>query len=114
MALGHQAHFYSSEHDILGFEEFVDATVHRLGDVAGKKFVRTDQDASKFDPVALIEAVECVFGLSQDVFCGPDKNSRVVMAKEVLILIARSAGATTSELSILTGIDTSSVSRRHD
>ncbi|MBV9240508.1 MAG: hypothetical protein JO314_00740 [Acidobacteria bacterium] len=36
------------------------------------------------------------------------------MAKEILILVARSAGAGVMELSVMTGLDTSNVSRRQD
>ena len=36
------------------------------------------------------------------------------MAKEVLIVIGRDAGATVGQLSEFTGLDTSSVSRRYD
>ena len=47
-------------------------------------------------------------------FCGQGKNARAIMAKEVLILIGREAGATIDELATITGLDCSSVSRRCD
>ena len=39
---------------------------------------------------------------------------RAVMAKEVLIVAGRDAGATVTELGVLTGLDPSSVTRRCD
>ncbi|MBC7899158.1 MAG: hypothetical protein H7070_03810 [Saprospiraceae bacterium] len=59
-------------------------------------------------------AVEVVFGLSRDKFCGAVKTAQAVMAKEVLILIGREVGATITELSSIRGLDTSNVSRRCD
>ncbi|MGB7201899.1 MAG: hypothetical protein WBD16_06485 [Pyrinomonadaceae bacterium] len=55
-----------------------------------------------------------VFGLSEDKFCGPEKSAKAVLAKEVLILIARERGAAGTELSLVAGLDTSNISRRHD
>jgi putative transposase len=115
MQLGHQPQFYESEHDILGSEEFVDDAIHRIGEAERRIFIGNDiRSATTFDSLAMIAAVEKVFGMPREMFCGPDKNSRALMAKEALILTARTAGATTTELSVLTGIDTSSVSRRGD
>jgi len=42
------------------------------------------------------------------------KNARIVFAKELLIHAGRRAGATIKTLSKLTGLDPSTVSRRHD
>ncbi|MGD9628254.1 MAG: hypothetical protein AB7V18_03320 [Pyrinomonadaceae bacterium] len=42
------------------------------------------------------------------------KNAKAVLAKEVLILIGREQGAGVSELSLISGLDTSNVSRRCD
>ena len=55
-----------------------------------------------------------MFGLSEDKFCGPEKSAKAVLAKEVLILIARERGAAVTELSLIAGLDTSNISRRHD
>jgi len=62
----------------------------------------------------LISAVETVFGLSGDKFCGPEKSAKAVLAKEVLILVGRDLGAGVSELSRISGLDTSNLSRRCD
>jgi hypothetical protein len=62
----------------------------------------------------LVAAVGSVFGLSEDKFCGPEKSSMAVLAKEVLILIGREQGAGVNELSLIAGLDTSNVSRRSD
>ena len=62
----------------------------------------------------MISAVETVFGLSGDKFCGPEKSAKAVLAKEVLILIGRDLGAGVSELSLISGLDTSNVSRLCD
>jgi hypothetical protein len=62
----------------------------------------------------LISAVATVFGLPEDKFCDPEKSAKAVLAKEVLILIARERGAAGTELSLIAGLDTSNISRRHD
>ncbi|HQU93765.1 MAG TPA: hypothetical protein PLK77_15790, partial [Pyrinomonadaceae bacterium] len=68
----------------------------------------------QFDAAALIAAVASVFGISEEQFCGPEKNAKAVLAKEVLILIGREQGATVNQLSLLAGLDTSNISRRCD
>jgi hypothetical protein len=60
----------------------------------------------------LISAVETVFGLSGNKFCGPEKTAKAVLAKEVLILIGREHGARVADLSLIAGLDTSNISRR--
>ena len=52
--------------------------------------------------------------MSRNEFFGSAKSLRVIMAKEVLILTSREAGATVGELSDITGISSGSISRRCD
>jgi len=60
----------------------------------------------------MIAAVEVVFGMSRNEFFGSAKSLRAIMAKEVLMLTSREAGATVGELSDITGISSGSISRR--
>lgn len=115
---GHRDEFYQADEGrILGTEEFVDATIHRLGETtraakAGKQ--KLVMRTREFDAAALLVAVEKSCGISKDKFCGPGKSSEVIKAKEVLILVGRKAGASVKTLADLTGISSSAVSRRHD
>ena len=112
--LGHNEEFYSTGDDgILGSDEFVDATIRRLGET-NRKVRRSEIDRQEFNAEALVSAVERVLGTKRESFHGPGKNARIVFAKELLILTGRRAGATIKTLSELTGLDPSTVSRRHD
>ena len=108
------ASYSSPENDVLGSEEFVEASIHRLGNIGGRKIHSPKVEIKPFDAAAMLAAVESAFGLRQEQFCGPDKNARMILAKEVLIIAAREAGATLAELSLIVGIDSSGISRRHD
>lgn len=99
---------------ILGSEEFVDSTIHRIGDTPRRRAEHTKKHECRFDASALILAIETVFGLSSDKFCGPEKSAKAVLAKEVLILIGLERGAGVAELSLIAGLDTSNISRRYD
>jgi putative transposase len=99
---------------ILGSEEFIDSTIHRIGDTPRRRSEHRKNRPKPFDAVFLISAVATVFGLSEDKFCGPEKSAKAVLAKEVLILIARERGCSVTELSLIAGLDTSNISRRHD
>jgi REP element-mobilizing transposase RayT len=103
-----------AENDILGSEEFVDAAIHRLGEVErlGGRVVK--KQVHPLDVEKLIAAVEASFGMSREKFCASSKNSQTIMAKEVLILIGKNAGASISELAQVTALDNSSVSRRYE
>lgn len=105
-----------AENDILGSEEFVHAHIHRLGDVDDRKVgpLAKKKDQLPFDADRLIAAVESVLEMSRDDFYGSGKNARAVMTKEVIILTGREAGASFPELSKLTGLDASTVSRRYE
>jgi len=99
---------------ILGSEEFIDSTIHRIGDTPRRRSEHRGDRTRQFDAAVLIAAVETVFGHSADKFCGPEKSAKSVLAKEVLILIGREHGAGVAELSLIAGLDTSNVSRRCD
>ena len=99
---------------ILGSQEFVDSTIHRIGDTPRLRSEHARKPERQCDASRLISAVREVFGISADKFCGPEKSVKAVLAKEVLILIGREQGASVIELSFITGLDTSNVSRRCD
>jgi len=116
MKLGHQPELYpTDEGRILGTEEFVDATIHHIGE-AGRA-VRKEERVKvniQFSAEALIEAVEKICRISRAQFCGASKSAAAVMAKELFVLTGRRAGASLKLLSEITGISSSAVSRRHD
>lgn len=114
---GHRAEFYQTDEGrILGSEEFVDATIHRIGESRrpAKRNKRTPKAQLEFDASALLSAVEDSCGIAKEKFCGPGKSSELISAKEALILVGRKAGASLKSLADLTGISSSAVSRRHD
>src|SRR5690606_20528522 len=90
--------YSSAENDILGSDEFVDAAIHRFGEVErqGERVVK--RQVQPLDVEKLIAAVEASFGMSREKFCASSKNSQTIMAKEILILIGKDAGASTAEL----------------
>jgi putative transposase len=114
--LGHMDEYYSAGNEgILGSEEFVDAAIHRIWERDDKKPKQTRiSDKIQFDGDRLVRAVESVLETERESFCGPGKSAVAVYAKEVLILAGVRAGALVKELSELTGVDPSTVSRRHD
>ena len=117
MRLGHREEFYRAhEGSILGTEEFVDATIHRIGEQGqGRSTVREPLVCErKFDGPALVALVEKFCGIAADEFCGVRKHAAVIRAKEAVILIGRKEGASVKELSVLTGLSSASVSRRYD
>lgn len=65
--------YSSAENDILGSGEFVDAAIHRVGDVSQRTSVTKEVQA--FDADSLISAVETVFGLSREDFLEREKTS---------------------------------------
>ncbi|MEQ1763222.1 MAG: transposase [Pyrinomonadaceae bacterium] len=115
MGIRYPADFDSpAEGYILGSEDFVDETIHRIGDTPRRRSEHSKQKVRRFDAAALIAAVAAVFGLSSEQFCGPEKSGKAILAKEVLILIGREQGATVNQLSLIAGLDTSNISRRCD
>ena len=114
--LGHREEFYLAEEGrILGTEEFVDATIHRLGKT--ERDVRKSADNGRngeLDLDALIEAVETICRISRLEFCGSRKSRSAVMAKELFVLVGCQVGASPKQLSEVTGMSRSAVSRRYD
>ena len=114
---GHMDEFYEAGRaGILGSEEFVDASIHRIWERDSPKAKRAvrDKQEKRFRPHAILSAVESVLDIERDQFLGRSKAARAVRAKEALIAAARLVGANTFELSDLTGLSTSTVSRRND
>jgi hypothetical protein len=115
---GHRDEFYRAEDGrILGSEEFVDETIHRIGETSrlAKRSNRVPEEPQpEFDAAALLSAVENSCGIAKEKFCGPGKNSELISVKEALILVGRKAGASLKSLADLSGISSSAVSRRHD
>ncbi len=116
MKLGYQEEFYlANEGRILGSEEFVDATVHRIGETrrigVGRKQRREN---GEFNEEALIEAVVRTCRISRIEFCSSSKNAAAVRAKEVFVLSGCQLGASPKLLSEITGMSRSAVSRRKD
>jgi REP element-mobilizing transposase RayT len=117
MKHGHRNEFYvTDEGEILGNDEFVDAMIHRVGQ-AQRRVKGNDRRLKRppaFDAAALSAAVEKNCGLSKENICGPGKSAQLMRAKEAMILVGRTVGATVKELSDLVNISISGVSRRHD
>jgi REP element-mobilizing transposase RayT len=114
MKLGRQAELYAAEGGrILGSEEFVDTTIHRIGET-GPQVPASVQAMQEFKPGALLGAIENVCQISRVEFCGPGKSSRVLRAKEIFVLIGREAGGTPKALGEISGMSHSTVSRRYD
>jgi putative transposase len=115
--LGHQEQFYETDSGVLGSEEFVDATIHRIGEFdtrAAAERRKKDRSTHKLDPEALILAVANVCDIAREDFCGPAKGVRAVFAKEALILSGKELGASLTSLVHLTHLSLASVSRRYD
>lgn len=111
--LGHQPELYApGQNSILGSEEFVDATIHRLGEIEGGR--RQKAEVKQFDAESLLSAVESVFEISREEFCGPGKKPLSVSAKQAFILSGRQSGASVTLLAEILSIGTSNVSRRFD
>ncbi len=114
---GHCEEFYAADEGrILGSDEFIDATIHRIGETG-----RSNRDAKrKASPICEVEcdrlmaAVEKVCGLPRADFCGTGKSAPVIRAKELLILTGLQMGASMRVLSQIIGISPSALSRRHD
>ena len=117
LKLGHQDKLYATECGMLGSEEFVDSMIHRIGehDVYAGAHRRNELKAvPDCDTQKLLAIAEIVFQIPKEDLCSRGKSSRLVDAKEVLILSGRRLGASLVEMSDLLGINASTVSRRYD
>jgi REP element-mobilizing transposase RayT len=82
MTSGHQEQFYlPDEGRILGTEEFVDETIHRLGESKRSGPVKLIKE---FKAERLIEAVERVCRVPREDFCGSRKTLQAIVAREPL------------------------------
>jgi REP-associated tyrosine transposase len=112
--LGHREDFYqATEQRVLGTEEFVDATIHRIGQVPRERRSPM-RPTCPFNAAALIAAVEHTSGFHRSEFCGPAKKPAIVKVKEGLILVGKGAGASLTKLAEITSTSSSTISRRHD
>ena len=113
MKLGHLDRLYETNQGVLGSEEFVDATIHRIGEFKPKGTPRAAA-AAEFDGKSLMAAVERVCGIQRQEFSSRAKGALVVAAREALVLSGRRLGASATDLARLTGLDIACISRRHD
>jgi putative transposase len=117
LGLGRQDRFYSTDSGILGGEDFVDSMIHRIGDHDVFAAARRRKDAmtpKHCDMPALLAAVQEEFELTKQELCGPGKASKVIHAKEIVILCGRRLGASLAEISDVLEVNASTASRRHD
>jgi putative transposase len=111
---GHQTEFYPEDDGrILGTDEFVDATIHRIGETTPRSGGRLKLD-EEFKAQALIGAVEKICRVPRADFCSSAKGSAAVRAREGFLLVGCELGASLKTLSEVTGLNSSTVSRRHD
>jgi REP element-mobilizing transposase RayT len=109
---GHRREFYlAGENNILGSDEFVDSTIHRIGEI---DVHRRPAALPPFDAEALLLAVESVIEMPREEFCGSGKSAKISASKDLLIVSARRLGATTVELADIAQISSSNISRRYD
>lgn len=117
MQQGHCEKFYVvSDQRILGTEEFVDTTIHRIGE-AKPSAQGSSSDAiitSEFQAERLLDAVERICGVSRVEFCGSSKSPAAVRAKEMLIVAGLRLGVSKRVLSETIGLSSASISRRSD
>ena len=103
---------------MLGSDEFVDAMIKRIGDI-GKAYKSTDGNlgrpsAADLDEEALVTAVEKTFEVPREYFTGRRRLGDAVLIKEVLIVSGSRIGTNLATIARLTGLNSSSISRRHD
>lgn len=114
MKFGHQNEFYMADGGrILGTQEFVDATIHRIGEPGPT--ARSQNGGNRdFNGEALIRAVEKICRVGRAEFCCSGKSKAAVTAKEMFALIGCQEGASLKLLSEITGMSSGTVSRRCD
>ena len=113
--MGQQPELYSAaEGCILGADEFVDATIHRIWERDNKSIRQRPADKGSFRREDMIAAVESVLEVDRSILTGKSKAYDAVRAKEALIAAARLVGVNNREIADATGLNSSTVSRRHD
>jgi len=113
--LDEERKFYPSEESrLLGSDEFVDAMIHRIGEVPMKASRANRTGVQDLNLDALIWATAKASGMCRDDFYGVTKKRGAVMAKEALILAGRQRGASCAVLSDVTGLASSGVCRRYE
>lgn len=114
---GRREEFYAIEDGrFLGTQEFVDATIHRIGETepSSQTSRKRERPVGEVQIDRLIVAVERVCRISREDFCGSSKNAGSILAKEMLILAGLQMGASMKALSEELSISRSALSRRHD
>jgi putative transposase len=114
---GHRSEFYATDEGrILGSEEFIDATIHRIGETDQSNWdaKRKASLVSEVQLDRLVASVEEVCRIPREDFCGTGKSAPAITAKEMLILIGLQMGASRKMLAEIIGISPSALSRRHD
>jgi hypothetical protein len=82
MKLGHREEFYfTDEAGILGIEEFVDATIHRLGETDGRTRRYSKKEIPQFNADALITAVEQVCQNAERGFLRPRQSDAGIIGE---------------------------------
>jgi len=115
MRLGHQEEFYRAEEGrILGSEEFVADTKHRIGEIPRGARPQTATKRSEVDYASLITAVESHTTLKAIEICSSNKTRSTVQVKEAMILVGKELGASNNDMARLTGLHSSVVSRRFE
>jgi len=114
--LGHQEEFYlADDGQILGSEEFVDATIHRIGQMKPMgSGCKTKPPRESFKAEALLAAVEKICGIPRAEFCGSGKHVSTSIAKELFALAGCQMGASLRQLSEIAGMSSAAMSRRKD
>jgi hypothetical protein len=100
--------------DVLGSDEFIDAHIYRIGGALRSPLELRKEVPAPLDLDRLVRSVEAALEIELRDFCGRARGPRAIIAKDLLILLAKARGAGLLELSEIIGIDTSSVSRSYD
>ena len=111
---GQEGDFYpADEARVLGSQDFVDATIHRLGEIPGNGRPTGKPDV-QFNGERLIETVAQICGIDRSELCGSGKSAATVTAKELLIMVGCEMGASLKTLAQISRLSQSAVSRRND
>ena len=112
---GNQEQFYLAEEGrILGTGEFIDATIHRIGESVRSDPHKSRRRNKELNLSALIESVEVVCDVPRELFCGSGKRACAVRAKELFLVTGTEMGVSLKTLAGIIGLNSSTTSRRHD